>query len=410
MEQTLNPPRQGAIAVTVLAYIPAVLSMMTVGVIVPFIGTLAQDLRTTPAQLGLAIALFSVPSAILATLGGGLLDAYGVRRSMLFAAGVSAVGSALASQATSALALDGSMLVSGLGFGAMCVATPCLIMASLSDGARIRSLSLLSTFAPTGYAAGLLLAVVFVDTGNWHGALLTHAALLAGGFVAILVGVQPAVPPAVQPAVPKGSSLAAEGGEPLQQTLQRLWGIFRVRGAVRLGIAVALPNAVSYGTSLAVPSFLAHAHHLSIATSSASVASAKLAALMVGGVGMGYLLSRQVRARTLFAVMVVIGVVAQGILFLTTSSLMLATGALVLWLFAFGGMSGGAMTLLPVVVRDPTRRGAASGLVNQCISLASFCAPSTWLALNSGVQFVLLAAVCLVVSLVALPAAEASRS
>jgi hypothetical protein len=106
--------------------------------------------------------------------------------------------------------------------------------------------------------------------------------------------------------------------------------------------------------------------------------------------------------------MVVVGVVAQGILFLTTSSLMLATGALVLWLFAFGGMSGGAMTLLPVVVSDPTRRGAASGLVNQCISLASFCAPSTWLALHSGVQFVLLAAGCLVVSLVALPAAAAA--
>jgi predicted MFS family arabinose efflux permease len=124
---------------------------------------------------------------------------------------------------------------------------------------------------------------------------------------------------------------------------------------------------------------------------------------------MGYLLSRQVRARTLFAVMVVIGIVAQSILFLTTSNLMLATAALVLWLFAFGGMSGGAMTLLPLVVCDPARRGAASGLVNQCISLASFCAPSTWLALSDGMQFVLLAAGCLIVSLLALPTAAARQ-
>ena len=396
MEQTLNPPRQGAIALTALAYIPAVLCMMTVGVIVPFIGALSQDLRTTPAQLGLAIALFSVPSAILATLGGGLLDAYGIRRSMLFAAGFSALGSALAARANSVLALDGSMLVSGLGFGAMCVAAPCLVMATLSDGARIRSMSLLSTFAPTGYAAGLLLAVLFVDTGNWQAALLAHAALLAVTFAGILLW------------VPNVSTRATEGREPLLQTLRRMLSIFSVPGSVRLGVAVALPNAVSYGTSLAVPSFLAHAHHLSIATSSASVASAKLSALIVGGVGMGYLLSRKIAARTLFAIMVVIGIVAQGILFLTTSSIMLATGALVLWLFAFGGMSGGAMTLLPVVVRDPTRRGAASGLVNQCISLASFCAPSTWLALNDGLQFVLLAAACLIVSLIALPATARS--
>jgi MFS family permease len=370
--------------------------MMTVGVIVPFIAVLSRDLSTTPAQIGLAIALFSVPSAILATLGGGLIDAYGIRRSMLFAAGFSAAGSVCASQVHSALQLDGSMLVSGLGFGAMCVATPCLIMATLSDTVRIRSMSLLSTFAPTGYAAGLLLAVAFAGTGNWRLAMLAHAALLAAAFAAILLF------------VPKVSARVTEAREPFLKSFRHMLGIFRVPGALRLGVAVALPNAVSYGTSLAVPSFLAHAHHLSIATSSASVASAKLAALLVGGVGMGYLLSRRVRARTLFAVMVVIGVVAQSILFLTTSSLMLATVALVLWLFAFGGMSGGAMTLLPVVVRDPTRRGAASGLVNQCISLASFCAPSTWLSLNDGMQFVVLAAACLVVSLLALPSAAAS--
>jgi hypothetical protein len=87
--------------------------------------------------------------------------------------------------------------------------------------------------------------------------------------------------------------------------------------------------------------------------------------------------------------------------------------ALIVWLFAFGGMAGGAMTLLPTVVRDPARSGAASGLVNQFISLASFAAPSTWLALYSGVQYVLLAAACLVVSFIALPAqvtpAEVSR-
>ena len=83
----MNPPRRSAVALTALAYIPSVLCMMPVGVLVPFIDTLSRDLITTAPQLGLAIALFSVPSAILATLGGGLIDRYGVRRSLLFAAG-----------------------------------------------------------------------------------------------------------------------------------------------------------------------------------------------------------------------------------------------------------------------------------------------------------------------------------
>jgi MFS family permease len=370
---------------------------MTVGVIVPFIGTLSLDLATNPTQLGLAIALFSLPSAILATLGGGVIDNYGVRRSMLFAASTSGFGSLLASQAHSLLALDCAMLISGLGFGGMCVTAPCLLIATLSNGVRVRAISLLSTFAPTGYAAGLLLAVPFTGAGNWRVALLAHAALMAVAIVALLLF------------VPRIHSVAGEARDSLRQIVARMLSVLREPRALRLGIAVALPNAVSYGTSLAAPSYLARVHHLSIATSSATVASAKIAAMIIGGLSMGYLLSRAVRASLLFAIMVVIGILAQTILFLPASGITLATVALVLWLFAFGGMAGGAMTLLPTVVRDPARSGAASGLVNQCISLASFAAPSTWLALNNGLQYVLLAAVCLVISLIALPAGAAAR-
>ena len=113
MEQTLNPPHRSAIALTALAYIPSVLCMMPVGVLVPFIDALSRDLATTAPQLGLAIALFSVPSAILATLGGGLIDRYGVRRSLLLAAAALILGSVLVSQVHSLLALDCAMVVSG---------------------------------------------------------------------------------------------------------------------------------------------------------------------------------------------------------------------------------------------------------------------------------------------------------
>lgn len=392
MEQTLDPPAaRGTLGITALAYVPSVLAMMTVGVLVPFIDTLCHDLATFPAQLGLAIALFSTPAAVLATVGGGLVDAYGIRRSMLFAATASAAGSFLASQAASLVLLDGAMLVCGLGFGALCIVSPCLIMAALTDGARIRSMSFASTFAPTGYAAGLLLAVPFSASGNWRAALMVHAVLMSCALVALWSFV-----PDLRP-------LNDGGRESLCSRIGQLLRVFRQPRALRLGLAVALPNAVSYGTSLSAPSFLARVHHLSIATSSASVAVAKLAAMIIGGLSMGYLLSRSIAPRLLFAVMVVIGLSAQALLYLSTSGLTLATLALVIWLFAFGGMAGGAMTLLPSVAPDASRGGAASGLVNQFISLASFAAPSIWLALRAGPQYVTLAAVCLIVSLAALP-------
>ena len=272
---TLTPRRGHALGLTAIAYVPAVISMMTVGVVVPFITTLSRDLSASPAALGLAIALFSMPTAVLATLGGGLIDRFGLRRSMLVASAVSVLASLLASLSTSLIALDCALLLSGVGFGGICVGAPCLIMRTLDGGARIRAMSFLSTFAPTGYAAGLLLAVLFVDSGSWEAALRTHAVIMAVMFVVMLQYL-----PQVG---------GHENGErkPARQTVAQMLSVLREPRALRLGVAVALPNALSYGTSLAAPSYLARVHELSLATSSATVAFAKIAAMIIGGLSTG---------------------------------------------------------------------------------------------------------------------------
>lgn len=390
-------PRGPALLVTLLAYVPAVLSMMTVGVIVPLIGPLTRELGATRAQLGMSIALFSVPTAIFATVGGGLIDRYGVRRSMLFAIAICALGSFAASRAGSLATFDGAMVLAGIGFGGLCIASPCLIMSALVAGERTRAMSLWSTFAPVGFSAGLLLAVPYTGRSASAAALLTLAALMAVAFLLMLAGFR------------RVAARDTPAHDSARRTIERILALLREPGVVRLGIAVGLPNGVSYGTSLAAPAYLARVHHLTIATSSVAVAVAPLAAMVIGAVVMGHLLSRAMSATVLFASMVAIGLAAQAILFLPIGGMLLATAALVSWLFAFGGMAGTAMSLLPAVT-DPERGGAASGLVNQCISVASFAAPSIWLALHGGRQFLLVAAACLLVSLVALPRPDRRRT
>jgi hypothetical protein len=116
---------------------------------------------------------------------------------------------------------------------------------------------------------------------------------------------------------------------------------------------------------------------------------------------MGYLLSRTARISLLFAGMAGVGALAQVVLFLPSSGMTAAIVALIVWLFAFGGMAGGAMTLLPSVAGS--RTATASGVVNQTISSASFAVPSIWLTLSQGTQFIALALACLLLSFVALP-------
>lgn len=394
-EQTRRSPR--ASLVVMLAYVPPLLSMMTVGIIVPFIGTLVRAFAASPAELGLAIALFSMPTALFALGGGWLIDRFGVRRSLLIALIIAAAASLIASFTASMRAFDAAVLLAGLGYGGICIASPCLVMQTLTGEQRTRAMSFLSTYPPTGYALGLLLGAGLVATGRWQLALQLHSGLLVLTFLLLLC------------TRPANTGVAARVAPGSTQPLRQMLGAFREPLILRLGIAVALPNAVSYGTSLAAPAHLAGTYHVSLATSATAVAVAKIIALLIGSIAMGYLLARSKRPTALFAAMVAVGLVAQALIFLPIAGIVTATAALILWIFAFGGMAGGAMALLPSVVQDPARSGAAAGLVNQLISVASFAAPPTWLALHDGKQFLALAAICLVVSFVALPKGVRNR-
>ena len=399
MNKAMNPTAhvtaasRGMFMPLLLAYVPALLSMMTVGIVVPFIGQLATALRASPAQMGLTIALFSMPTAILALASGGLVDRFGVRRTLLVSLVLSAAGSLCAGQSGTLLAMNASMSLAGIGYGGICVAAPCLLMQTLEGPKRTRAMSFFPTYPPTGYAVGLLLAALFVDAGNWSTAFQIHGGLLLIAWVFVWWLLPRQSPPV------SAQSAAA----PTRGALRSMLDALREPRVMLLGIAVALPNAVSYGTSLAAPAHLARLYDVSLAASATAVAAAKIVALIIGGITMGYLLSRNMRTTRLFAGMASLGLLAQAMIFLPIAGIVGATLALIIWIFAFGGMVGGAMALLPRVVRDPSRSGSASGMVNQFISAASFAAPSTWLAITSGAGFVALAAVCLAISLLALP-------
>lgn len=379
-------------AIATAAYLLTILSMATVGVIVPSMGRYATALSTTPAAIGFAISLFSVPSAVLATLGGGLIDQIGAKRALLLSAAAAIAGDILAHAAPNLPLFDVALLLAGIGFAGISVAAPALLMHMLAGGERIRAMSLWSTYAPTGFAIGLLIATPFADGAGWRSAMLVHAGLMA---LALGLGTM---------LLPAAAAGEARAGQPIVRRLTQTLAIFRDGPVVRLAIAVALPNAVSYGTSLVAPSYLARVHDISVAASSGMVAFAKIFAMIVGGTMMGALLARRVSSLLLFAIMAAVGVAAQFLLYLPASGFPLATCALILWLFAFGGMSGTAMAMLPAVVGDPTRNGAASGLVGQFISIASFLAPSVYFAMAWWPGFVLIAVAGLAVALAALPA------
>ena len=379
---------RSAVAVTLTAYFFALMTMSTIGVIVPFVVPIATSLHCGGAAVGFGIALFSLPAALLATLGGSLIDRLGIKRALIAACVVTVLGDLVMRSAVSIWMLDAGLLINGFGLGSIAVGAPALLIGALHDTVRTRSMAFLATYAPTGFALGLLMAIPFTSDAAWRSALGAHIVL------ALIVGVLGAL---LLPTVAR--STASLPTDPRRG----LSILFRYRPALRLGLAIALPNGIAYGTSLVAPSYLARADGISLAYSAGAVAAAKIVALILGGLVTGQILASHKHPWHVFAAMVATGVVAQILFFSPSGSFALSVAALVLWLFAFGGMSGVAMSLLPRVIPGPGREAATTGLVNQLVGALSFAAPSVYFAMSGWSGFIGLAVVGLSLSLAVLP-------
>jgi MFS family permease len=374
----------------VVIYLYTVLSMATVGMVASLTQDFATALAAPQKRIGLAIAMFSAPSALLAAAGGAIIDRLGARPAMLVCAGVSLVADAAAFSAHSTLALNLALLLAGLGFAGISVAAPAMIVTTLKGPLQVRAMSLWSTYAPTGFALGLLLAAPFAGTGRWGMAIGLHGFLMA---LALAAGAL------LLPARPISRRASAS----LHQRLKDLAGAVADRRVLRLALAVALPSAISYGASLLAPSYLARVHHLGIGASSIAVALAKAGAMIICGLVMGQLLAHRINRKALYALFCAVGLVAQLAVFYPGDTFVLAAAGLVAWLIAYGGMAAIGMATLPLVIRDPAHSGAASGLIGQGVSVASFLTPAVYFGMPHWPGFILAACIGLAVSLLALP-------
>ncbi len=133
--------------------------------------------------------MFSLPSALLfAAVGGSIIDQFrGPRPAMIVSALICIAGDAVAFAAPSTLVLNIALLLSGLGFAGISVAGPAMIVTTSQGRVEVKAMSLWSTYAPTGFALGLLLAAPFATTSPSGLPLGLHTALtaaaVAGGFL-----------------------------------------------------------------------------------------------------------------------------------------------------------------------------------------------------------------------------------
>jgi len=382
-------------SIAALLYLFGVVSMALIGILSPLALRITGDLHVRPSAIGLTIALFSLPSAATATVGGGIVDRIGPRVALLMAATLIVLADIVLALAPSLLLFDLGMLLMGAGFVGLVIGVPATMMAVLSGKLRTRAMAFWSTYGPTGFSLGLLMAVPFTGRLNWRFALVAHGLLmLALGLAALFL-------------LPQVSRIATISGESARTRIARLFVAVRDPAAVRLAVAIAMPNMISYGTSLIAVTYISRVHGVSLAASATTVAVAKIVAMLLGGTMMGSLLVNGVAPRQLFKIVIAVGVVAQTLLYVPASPLPVAVCGLMLWLFAYGGQCGVCMAMMPTLATGELLGGALAGLVNQVISIASFLTPTIYFALPGWGAFVGVAVVGSLISLLALPGQRA---
>jgi predicted MFS family arabinose efflux permease len=375
----------------IVVYLATVLCMAAVGVIAALTLDLAAAFDASKGEIGFAIAMYSLPSALAAIFCGGVIDRLGPKRVILAGCGLTVVGGLAIVALPSLPGLILGLVLSGIGYTGINVAAPAMFMRTASGGRRVRAMSLWSTYAPTGFAVGLVLAAPFAGHGHWTTPVLIHVVMMAAAGAAAI---------ALLPDPRGGESMT------LKAQLRGLASVVVERKVLRLAFTAAIPCALSYGTSLVAPAYLAETHGVAMGASATGVAAVKGVAMALCGVAAGAVLAHKPNIPRLFAGLAALGLAAQVLSFHPAVSFPVAIIGLGAWLVAYGGIAATSMSLLPTVVDDPARTGAAAGLVTQMMSFFSFLAPTVYFALQGWTAYILVGGVGLALATLLLPAWE----
>lgn len=351
---------------------PAVLLILGAGVLSAFqVGKVPLALSTLQGELGLGLAaaswlisLFGVVGAAIGAPMGLVVDRVGARRLLVAGLLVQGLASLLGGLVVSAPLLLVSRLVEGLGFLAVVVAAPALVVAVASPAQRDRAMALWATFMPVGLTA-IMLAGPVLDRLGWAGLWRANAGLLLGYAVLAAWRV---------PALARRAEVRSVAAD-LSQTLAApgpwlLGGLFGIFAGVFFAVFGFLPSLL--GERLGVGT-----------TAAGALTAVAVAASGVGNLACGQLLARGLEPlRILTAAFVVLALCSIGLFgrFLPAE---LAYGLCVVLAF-FGGW-------IPVVLLDAAPRyaprpdlvGATIGATVQGNNLGMILGPAAAGALAS---------------------------
>ena len=172
-------PRSGSDHLALVLVISAgIVSAFQVGKAPLALQSIRADLGVDLAAASWVLSAFAVVGAVAGLLTGAVADRVQARPTVIAGLALQAAGSALGALAASLPALLAARAMEGLGFLAVTIAAPVMVVAATAPAARKRAFAAWATFMPVGMAA-VMFAAPALETMGWRGLWWTNAAVLA---------------------------------------------------------------------------------------------------------------------------------------------------------------------------------------------------------------------------------------
>jgi MFS family permease len=346
-------------SVVLIVLLGGIVAAVHVGKVPPALPALREALGLGLVEAGFVVSAFNILSMTLGLLTGVLADRLGRRRLVLLGLLSLAAGGVIGALGDGVTLLLGSRVLEGMGFMAVSVASPPLVIAAAPEGERGRALALWSMFMPAGMALAMVAAPVVMAAVGWRGLWLGVAVLALATAVAVARATRDLPTTHAAPAGPPWRVLGETLGRPRLLLLAAVFGAYVFQW---MAVMVWLPT------------FLPAALGVTAATAALMTAGVVLANVPGNYMG-GWMLHRGVSVRVLVpAVAATMALCALGLFtevlpgparFVVVVAFSMAGGMIPAVLFASA----------PVHAPSPGHLAASNGLLMQGSNIGQFLGP-----------------------------------
>ncbi|MBS0546971.1 MAG: MFS transporter [Proteobacteria bacterium] len=332
-----------------------------VGKVPPALPSIRAELGATLGQAGWLLSTVNLVTAVGGMAIALTADRVGHRRLVLFGTALSCGTSFLAAFAPDVGTLIASRFFEGLGFIAVVVAIPSLLLKIARPDDQRLAMALWTTYMPAGAGAMMLISAIVLPGTSWRVAWFVAAGVSAAMLLALLLR-----------AVPRSELDASPGTR--RPVLHEMAEVAISGGPLAIALCFGAYSCCWFAIVGFLPTLQIERLHLS--TSTAAIVTALVVIVNVGGnLASGWLLRHGVARVTLIVAAAVSMAFCAGGIFsdaLPDLPRLLLAG---LYSAVIGVVPGALFTAIPVHAPRPALAGAATGLLMQGSNFGALLGP-----------------------------------